>query len=195
VAHVTQNERRAFEIEQAAWNALNEIGATDEVDFPLSLTKLAARWDIPVQEVQFRDPRISGIISRNNGGAVILVNERDTTVRKRFTIAHELGHYVLHWSRSTDGPPDDRVDTERILFGASLLSKEDREANRFASALLIPAPILSKMLEHGGNRMTDLLGAFGVSEEVLRIRIRMIRRRPWLLHEVKTATQYPLDAR
>ena len=46
MAHVTQNERRALEIEQAAWSALNEIGVNGELDFLISPTKLACHWNM-----------------------------------------------------------------------------------------------------------------------------------------------------
>jgi len=179
------SESRILEIERAAWDALNEIGINSELDFPMLPTQLAEHWKIPVKEVRFKDPSISGAISRNNGGVVILVNEWDATVRKRFTIAHELGHYVLHLHQDPNGFPDDRVDYKRTLFDGRTHQPEEEEANRYAAALLMPAPILGKILLRGDNNVHDLLGMFGVSEEALSIRLNKLRRMPELLYEIQ----------
>lgn len=179
------SENRILEIERAAWNALNEIGVNSELDFPMVPTQLAEHWKIPIKEVRFKDPNISGAISRNNGGVVILVNEWDATVRKRFTIAHELGHYVLHLNQDPNGFPDDRVDYKRTLFDGRSHTPEEEEANRYAAALLMPAPILGKILVRGENSIQDLLGMFGVSEEAMSIRLNALRRMPELLHEFR----------
>ena len=37
---------------------------------------------------------ISGFLRKTNGKLYIFVNEHETPARKRFTIAHELGHYL-----------------------------------------------------------------------------------------------------
>nr|WP_169793502.1 ImmA/IrrE family metallo-endopeptidase [Alicyclobacillus sendaiensis] len=112
------------------------------------------------------------------------MNEWDATVRKRFTIAHELGHYVLHLHQDPNGFPDDRVDYKRTLFDGRT-HKPEEEANRYAAALLMPAPILGKILLRGDNNVHDLLGMFGVSEEALSIRLNKLRRRPELLYEIQ----------
>lgn len=42
------------------------------------------------------DDDISGAIVRKDGRVVIAVNPAHHSNRQRFTIAHELGHYLLH---------------------------------------------------------------------------------------------------
>jgi len=41
--------------------------------------------------------RLAGFLFANATGGWILVEQRDPLVRRRFTIAHELGHYLLHF--------------------------------------------------------------------------------------------------
>lgn len=59
---------------------------------------------------------------------IIVRNEaKESVCRQRFDIAHELGHFVLHQGR----PTGDRIT--------------ETEANRFASALLIPRSMMTKL--------------------------------------------------
>lgn len=78
-----------------------------------------------------------------DGSAVIGVNSVDAPVRQRFTIAHEIGHFILHKDEAL------HVD-EKSLIGLrdrkSSLAVDEREieANQFAAELLMPATFLQK---------------------------------------------------
>ena len=61
--------------------------------------------------------------------------------RQRFTVAHELGHIVLHSGSSQPASPSDATRMER-------------EANRFAAAFLVPGDVLLEDLEGAGGRVT-----------------------------------------
>ncbi|MEB3416848.1 ImmA/IrrE family metallo-endopeptidase [Alteriqipengyuania sp. WL0013] len=63
----------------------------------------------------------------------IKVNLADAAVRQRFTVAHEIGHFLLH-KADIDG--DGITDT--ILYRSSLSDKKEAEANRIAAFLLLP---------------------------------------------------------
>ena len=85
---------------------------------------------------------------------VLTVNADHARTRQRFTIAHELGHLILH-AHGTD-------------------DNSEREANQFASALLIPR----EMLRHAVRETRDieiLRRRFNVSREALWIAIREAR--------------------
>lgn len=94
---------------------------------------------------------ISGFIVRNDGKAVIGVNSSNVPARQRFTIAHELGHYLLH-TPSTD---DIHVDSGfEVRFRDELSSqgtdKSEQEANFFAAELLMPQKFLEADLRNIG---------------------------------------------
>jgi Zn-dependent peptidase ImmA (M78 family) len=87
---------------------------------------------------------------------VIVINERDTGERQRFTLAHELGHMTLDIAEDVD---------------------EERASNRFASAFLMPAETLWS--EIGKHRTTVSLGelfalklVFGVSVQAIAFRCK-----------------------
>ena len=97
----------------------------------------------------------------------IMVNDTDHYVRQRFTIAHELAHYVLH--RDHDKP-----DEVFISFrGAS--SPEERQANRFAADLLMPKDIVR---ERHADKVLPLLWhlseEFSVSQEAMRLQLESL---------------------
>jgi len=92
------------------------------------------------------------------GGEIFLKKDKHET-RKRFTLAHELGHYLLR----------------NHLIGN--INKDEVEAwcNRFAAELLLPTPILSHHLKSGGmGRLTEKLcegpKLFQVSEQAFYFR-------------------------
>ncbi len=69
----------------------------------------------------------------DNGYKVIVVNKSMSNDRKRFTLAHELGHLIMHSS-------------EEFLF-PDHRDKED-EANRFASEFLMPSTVIANSLRN-----------------------------------------------
>ncbi|WP_404373127.1 ImmA/IrrE family metallo-endopeptidase [Sphingomonas sp. MMS24-J45] len=79
---------------------------------------------------------ISGLIrqlSTKDQSYQIQVNNTDVPVRQRFTVAHEIGHFLLHkQSIGTDGI------TDSILYRSKLSDRLEAEANRMAAALLLP---------------------------------------------------------
>ncbi len=100
----------------------------------------------------------------------IFVNPKARPERTRFTIAHELGHFVLH--RATQ--PTFNCDKESVYSGISTLKQIEREADDFASNLLMPGDLLRDRID--GRRIDfHLLGAlareFGVSLESMCIRL------------------------
>lgn len=99
----------------------------------------------------------------------IFVNPKASPERKRFTTAHELGHFILHRTKQASFD----CDKESIYAGIDTLKKIEREADDFASNLLMPGDIMHERI--GGQRisfhlLSDLAKEFGVSLESMCIR-------------------------
>ncbi len=75
------------------------------------------------------------------------VNSSSSVQRRRFSVAHELGHFLSHWHRETsgDGFQCTRQDMAQPAGDAVHVSQES-EANRFAIELLAPARLFSRYL-------------------------------------------------
>lgn len=105
---------------------------------PVDVNRLARLMGATVNEVEFPDKdRVSGAVMRTEQGPVILVNKKHKEVRRRFTIAHEVGHLALHnvemhidKARYRDEVAGQGVDPDEV------------EANAFAAELLMPAEAL-----------------------------------------------------
>lgn len=90
----------------------------------------------------FSDTNTSGQILISNKlqqeygtNKVIVVNACDTATRRRFTVAHELGHYCLHVPKSVK-------EGENAYYASrdsGMRISSEKEADEFASALLMPS--------------------------------------------------------
>ena len=113
---------------------------------PVPVEKLVRFVDAKVVFRSFsgHSGQISGIVHRNaNGTAVIGINSKERHERQRFTIAHELGHLLLHVNEDLH---IDRNFPIGLRSGASRSGTEENEieANQFAAALLMPPHFLAK---------------------------------------------------
>ncbi|WP_167449544.1 ImmA/IrrE family metallo-endopeptidase [Halobacillus trueperi] len=108
---------------------------------PIDPLEIANAEGIEVISVEFTEEEISGLIDIDGMEKTIFVNHFHHPVRKRFTIAHELGHYFLHLQGIRDGVYVDNSINESFfrkeVYGDTDKQKE-REANQFAASLLMP---------------------------------------------------------
>jgi Zn-dependent peptidase ImmA (M78 family) len=99
-------------------------------------------------------------------GRIIYVSEKEHPRRQTFTIAHELGHALLH-GKLFESHPEDYQVLLRTPIGATKDPLE-QEANAFAGHLLVPASLLAKYQRIADN--SELARLFNVSEDVIRYR-------------------------
>lgn len=105
------------------------------------------------------DDRLAGFLYANAFGGWILANAGDPLVRRRFTVAHELGHYLIHYLPDGEAEEFDeeipasadentlagtivarRMTEPETLSPADLARMED-QANRFAAEILMPETV------------------------------------------------------
>ncbi|MDQ1293744.1 MAG: hypothetical protein QG608_1625 [Actinomycetota bacterium] len=119
---------------------------------PIGPVRNLIRWvesaGVIVVEEDFGTHRIDGMSQWAGDHAVIILNATLPTDRKRLTIAHELGHLVLH-ARYID------------------LDVED-QANQFAAEFLMPEHIISPQLVNLAlGKLSDLKIEWGVSMQAI----------------------------
>lgn len=124
---------------------------------PVDVDAIATQLGIEVQR-DVVDEDMSGFLFRDARAnkAIIGVNGAHVLTRQRFTVAHELGHFLLH-----AGEPVhiDRANTafrvnHRDARSSMGVDDSEREANLFAAELLMPAQFLERDLR---NKNFDLL--------------------------------------
>lgn len=93
------------------------------------------------------------------GKGILLVNSAMAQGRARFSIAHELGHLLLrHDPVGRIGDPRDPV--------------QERQADRFASELLMPASLLRH--DRDSLSLSTLCRRYRVSQQAMRIRLERL---------------------
>ena len=159
------------EIESASRKLLAE---TDVSTWPVPLDRIADALGVDIEYVDFEDD-LSGVLVRGEGNAAIIgVNLQHHPNRRRFTIAHELGHFVMHGGTYVDKGTAVKFRGPRRGSGSQ---REEREANRFAAALLMPKDwIKAAVLETSLDPATDsglqgLADDFGVSSLAMSYRL------------------------
>jgi hypothetical protein len=83
--------------------------------------------------------------------------------RRRFTIAHEIGHFVLHPQRSSP---------ERGGMANAAWRAQEREADQFAAELLMPEPLVREAFVQHGDDAPRLADRFDVSRQAMQARLR-----------------------
>lgn len=103
---------------------------------PVPVKQVAAYLGIKIELADLGED-CSGVLVRNGDRAVIGVNKEHHDNRQRFSIAHEIAHFVLH-KGDTYVDKGYRVHF-RDLESGSGTKTEEMDANAFAAALLMPA--------------------------------------------------------
>ena len=160
------------ELEQLAEKILEENGL---LDAPVDVYKLADKLSILVTESDPEDENLSGALIRGQSSKV-LINSKHPETRRRFTLGHEIGHYLIHPNQANfvDGSQKGQV---QVLFrrGGGSSSEMEREANRFAAALLMPPSLLKKEIAKFTDEQDQLLmhlsDIFDVSKEAMGYRL------------------------
>ena len=129
---------RKNEIEASAKELLSSAyKEIDESIVPIDVREVLDHYTIPLKFVEFKDRGLAGAFESTP--KAIYVNSEDSFSRKTFTIAHELGHMILHQNKKQE--LFYRLDIARI---AEEDKQEEQEANWFAASLLMPENILRK---------------------------------------------------
>ena len=158
---------------QAARRILKSVGG----QLPVDVYTIARAHNVDVREVML-DEAVSGVLVVKDDRAIIGVNAAHHPNRRRFSIAHELGHYLLH-SKNTSS--NVFVDAAPVFFRDERSSDgteyQEIQANAFAAELLMPESMLRAELRNGPVDAFDdaalhqLAGRFGVSVQALSIRL------------------------
>jgi Zn-dependent peptidase ImmA (M78 family) len=127
---------------------------------PIPVEKVADLFSLSVIYYPKFPDSVSGTIIKDDDLHAIGVNENHPVVRQRFTIAHELGQYIMGHdeNRILDDSFDKNTDNER-------------EANKFASELLMPYNILKADIEKEPHNIPSLAQKYKVSEQAMSIRL------------------------
>ena len=143
---------------------------------PIDVENIAKRLGIGILEEEFPDD-ISGVLVRSGDGVLIAVNKEHHPNRKRFSIAHELAHHLLHQDSAAYYDKKHQIGAHfRAKSGGRGWDAKEVEANRFAAELLMPRRMLIEAIDQTGETEASTLARqFEVSEEAMTYRLADIR--------------------
>ena len=105
---------------------------------PVPVEAIAKAAGVQVTYRNFNN-EISGALVRRGTSAIIAVAAEQPLVRQRFTIAHELGHFLLHATAGEEVHIDKHFKVQfRSPASSTAEDVGEIEANAFAAALLMP---------------------------------------------------------
>ena len=140
------------------------------ITFPIPIDDIALALDIRAIE-DFETEAFEGALLTNESksNASILVRSGIIEPRRRFTIGHELGHYLmpLHFPPGDGFRCTQQDMREQEKPGVSGRPQWEAQANAFASELLMPTSEYRRRLKAAGGASIEailsLSDAFGVS--------------------------------
>lgn len=146
---------------------------------PVPVDRIAEALGAAVAHQALSDGEISGMLYRDGVRTVIGVNSNHALKRQRFTIAHEIGHLVLHKGRPVLVDTSVRVNW-RDDTSSKASDREEIEANAFAAELLMPQKLVRHEIERllkkdrkiVDRKLTKVLAeAFDVSVDAMNYRL------------------------
>lgn len=145
---------------------------------PVQTVSVANALGINVVQSNYEDTNVSGEITRTGdsaSGFTCYVNAAHPVTRRRFTIAHEISHFILHRNEIGDGIVDDSLYRSWSPSRQDWLSLErEREANELAADILMPMHLLEPLRQKHGNDVKKLAEIFNVSQIAMRIQLGMV---------------------
>jgi Zn-dependent peptidase ImmA (M78 family) len=124
-------------------------------------------------------PEVSGLLIRRDRQVLVAVERSDPPNRRNFTVAHEIGHYVLgHQFQSGAHVHVDKGNyiSHRGPRSSTGVDPKEVEANQFAAALLMPSRYVRAEAAKRGmpildSDVTALATLFRVSDQAMTIRL------------------------
>lgn len=162
-------------IEKKATTLLQQCGA---LQAPIAVEKVVRHLGLVAQPQSLAE--VSGVLVVEDGRGVIGYNAAHSSVRQRFTLAHEIGHYVLHARGTGQKLFVDKSVFKRDEGSSKGEHKEEIEANQFAAALLMPAALVRSEVARLGLDLEDedavgtLAKRFNVSTTAMHFRLENV---------------------
>lgn len=165
------NKERIEEIESLAVDYLQEMyGSISNFSVPLDLDRASKIFNVKIVQGEFTDLSIEGQLIKSKTLTEqhkIQLAKKDLPYlsnRQYFTIAHEIGHLVLH--------PELETDIYRTNFDKFDLKEE--EADYFAGCLLMPRSLIIKAFYFLDKSIDQMAEYFNVSQSAMNVRVRVL---------------------
>ncbi len=156
-----------------------EIVAKHSLGPSVNIEDLIRELGIELDKKAELPEEISGLIERNSAGNFrIAVNSKEWYFRQRFTMAHELGHFLLHRSILQDGTADSvayRAVPTNGIYNSHIGPAQEAQANAFAAEILMPLHLVKGAMEKANGNKKEAAVILKTSEPALQIRLDALK--------------------
>ncbi len=164
-------------------NVLKDIASKYKGQLPVPVISIAKDLGLEIYETKDFEEWQSGSIKKENGSYVIYLNSTQSVSRKRFTIAHEIAHFLKHQRYLED--KGEIVEGTKQPVEKPILNRNSKtktvdsqrylevEANQLAAEILMPEDEFRKVWKES-NDVEDLSVRFGVSPAAITIRANQL---------------------
>ncbi len=149
---------------------IKDVDIKKKKDCSINVEQIANKLGIKVVLYPF-SANVSGAFFKEDDHLVLGVNRKHHKHRRRFTLAHEIGHYILHSTEILHYDAQ-QLQLDEVFFRADNISNLDEiEANHFAAELLMPEELVYNCIQSGIRSIQELAECFNVSEDAMRYRL------------------------
>jgi Zn-dependent peptidase ImmA (M78 family) len=162
--------QEVFDAERLAAETLEKWWWPTRGGIPVDPIALARDLGIEVRIVRLPADQSGKIVLSRDETPVISLNRDDSLNRRRFTCAHEIGHYER---RSHDAENEEFIDFRDTLAGLGV-DPAEVFANQYAAALLMPPGDVRRLFEAGSSE-DEMARTFVTSPQAMRLRLKNLR--------------------
>jgi len=148
-----------------AESLIDELGIASARDIDVEAIAFDSGIDILYEALNGCEATLVGFGSK----AIATISPSSSRGRERFSVAHEIGHWLLHRGKSFRCRADDMVQN----YSADI--RLEKEADEFASHLLMPTsifqPAIKAINKSGLHHLQEIAGQFEVSLQAVSIRL------------------------
>lgn len=157
---------------QCAESLIEELGITSAQDIDIEAIAFDSGIDVHYRTLDGCEATLVGFGNK----AIATVSPSSSRGRERFSVSHEIGHWLLHRGKSFRCRADDIVQN----YGADI--RLEKDADEFASHLLMPTsifrPIANATKKLGLNDLQKIAELFNVSMQAASIRLAKLDSHP-----------------
>jgi Zn-dependent peptidase ImmA (M78 family) len=155
--------RNSREHDDRPHHVANRILRSYGVKSPPVPIEAIAKW-LQVRVEKRPNPGWDGSVDTTQNPPVVSINAATAGTRQRFTLAHELGHALLH--------PSGKLFRDTTFSSSG--DRLEREANEFAAAILIPMWLLEPIVINKRLKTSELANMFDVSPGAMSIQLEKL---------------------
>lgn len=145
---------------------------------PVDVNRIAEELGFVVMPHDFSEDT-SAVLFIEDGTKAIGVNRSHALVRQRFSVAHELGHYLSGHEDFTERGEGEKINVDGQFNPADPQQRLEQEANEFAAELLMPGHMVKEELARMGSLDGPALASkFNVSEQAMWIQLASLQLTP-----------------